>query len=276
MINTFDSTGQTLSTFTLFPELEDKLRVKIWKAFDAEPRVLYLSRKENTGIYRFTIELTCGSPVPALLHTTRESREAVIDSYRFLMKDTEIYINLSPRSKDIMYFSDLETYQFYLDHYLTLAWGRKSVVKNMATLAEVSEGLQHLVFGDVFGVGLKPFSRYTRLRAVKSVGLPEGFLNSLGDSDDSGLPGKKLIELWAKAWQRVRAERAPELMMMSEEDSEMLSRGDCEPWLKRVKKSSEPSLETALEKGEADAQELGLEVEMADESHETEEEYMEE
>jgi len=172
-----------------------------------------------------------------------------------------IYIDLSPLSKDIMYFSDWETYKFYLIHYLTISWGtRKSAVKNMATFEEDRDGLQHLVIGNIFGQGLQPFWKYTYLRGIKSVGFPEKFSNLFNQLEDDGRPDKEVVQKWAETWERVRSERAPEIICFTEEESDMLRSGDCKLWLEKVEKARKASEKTP----EAAAWGMGQEIDMND------------
>jgi hypothetical protein len=67
-----------LSSFHLFPKLPSELRIKVWNLALSFPRVVTVSclreREQSDSTRRFTKAFVSRTPVPALLHTCRESR----------------------------------------------------------------------------------------------------------------------------------------------------------------------------------------------------------
>lgn len=81
-----------LDTFNLFPDFPIELRRSIWK-FAAGPRVVEIIYNQFTGCYEST------TAIPAILHTTQESREVALECYDlcFSTDDAEptIYFDFS-------------------------------------------------------------------------------------------------------------------------------------------------------------------------------------
>ncbi|CZS91416.1 hypothetical protein WAI453_011675 [Rhynchosporium graminicola] len=81
--------SKPLETFTIFPELPDELRGLIWKAACFEPIKVRFSAFLNTSIHSILMkmpEVKAKDRVPAILHTTSESRLEALRWYKATRK----------------------------------------------------------------------------------------------------------------------------------------------------------------------------------------------
>jgi hypothetical protein len=74
----------TLATFHLFPQLPSELRLKVYDFALSTPRTVVVSckREKIEGTREFAETFTSQNPVPALLHTCRESRIEGLKVYK--------------------------------------------------------------------------------------------------------------------------------------------------------------------------------------------------
>lgn len=154
-----------------------ELRIYIWKAFEPELRVICFSLYTANGRARHKIGVHCPTKSPALLYTSQESRNAILSSYKLLMKDRLTYINLST---DLMYFDAWVTYKICLRIDLPLSLPEKTETVNLASLKEVTMQLKHIVIDDVpyQGAGSE-FDDYTDMRALRSLAFCEDIIKQL-------------------------------------------------------------------------------------------------
>jgi len=83
-------------TFPQFPQLPPELRSYIWYLTSHMPRVLEVNGYETTVSFRRVARLTSKTIVPAILHTTRESRSIGLKYYEKLsptMYFSKTYVN---------------------------------------------------------------------------------------------------------------------------------------------------------------------------------------
>lgn len=111
IIDLTEEIAPTFDVFYLFPKLPIEIRSNIWDEASSVPRIVrMLVLESQTPKAGRKITYSSATPVPAVLHSTRESRQHALQHYQLsfgclmdtiLGKASTVYLNLS---QDIVYF----------------------------------------------------------------------------------------------------------------------------------------------------------------------------
>lgn len=104
------------SSFTLFPKLPVELRLMVWELALPGPRVITIQARRVSSAARGLPHLTADYSIPAIFHTSQESREAVLRKYEFAFPRNHLinsfYFDFS---RDVLFLRDIHTRVFRIE-----------------------------------------------------------------------------------------------------------------------------------------------------------------
>lgn len=195
--------------FMLFPKLPLELREKIWEEVESTRRIIFVSLAQDTGL-----TARAHSPVPALLHTSSESRRISLNSYKLLHGNIPIHVDLSIDVLGFRKYQEFENFMLFTANKTKpriLPCSQGTVL----TISDMASSLKHLA---IFSNGWTQTERLLGLEALETYTVAASRIIGGMWYDGAFCKVDDARFVWERMWKKSKEAKAPQFLATWVED----------------------------------------------------------